>query len=586
MIAVLSFDWFNIIKFDGFLSYLFLIALGVCFYWFYLRERHESIMTIVVLSHLLSIFMIVGHSYQTLGNWNLIFGNLSSFLYSTITYVGYYFLFSVILKEIFFRLDHPNVQQPSSNKFITYFNKHPFIISIVIMLLCWLPYIVAYYPSILSPDPSFQIKQFLGVPNKYSTYVVLIDPNVIITNHHPVLHTVLLGGFTKIGMMLGSTNLGLFMFQTFQTIILLLILAYSISYMNKQKIPIWIQIGALIFYCLNPIFPFYAMSAVKDVLFSSFVLLYMILLYDVIKNNIQSYRSPKKIIGSIVLMLLIVLLRNNGLYVILLSFPFLLFIKKLNRIIVLLILGSTLVLYFGYNDVLLPQLKITPGSIREVLSIPFQQTARYVKEHGNELTKDESRAIDKILGIDTLVTRYKPEISDPVKNKYNRYATKEDLKAYFKVWLHELIKHPDTYIQATLNNTYGYVYPGATKWYFYYKYYDIINVDGLNYHYNSLTGLRNTLYVYGVTIPYIPIIGLINRIGFNIWMVFIMMGYVIHIKKYKYLIYLLPAFISFLVCIASPVNTYFRYILPIAFGMPLMIGLLIDLKGEKKYEKE
>ena len=43
-----------------------------------------------------------------------------------------------------------------------------------------------------------------------------------------------------------------------------------------------------------------------------------------------------------------------------------------------------------YSKVILPYFKITNGSIREMLSIPFQQTARYVKNHGDEISEEDN----------------------------------------------------------------------------------------------------------------------------------------------------------------------------------------------------
>ena len=79
--------------------------------------------------------------------------------------------------------------------------------------------------------------------------------------------------------------------------------------------------------------------------------------------------------------------------------------------------------------------KITSGSIRETLSIPFQQTARYVKYHSDDLTQEDIIVIDKVLGYDDLAERYDPEISDPVKNKFNKYTSNGELMDYLKDWL-------------------------------------------------------------------------------------------------------------------------------------------------------
>ena len=85
---------------------------------------------------------------------------------------------------------------------------------------------------------------------------------------------------------IGNDNLGLFLYSIIQIAILSCTLAYSIKYMIKNmKISNRLGIIFLGIYALVPIFPFYAMSAVKDVIFSSFVLLYVIMLHKIIVNE-------------------------------------------------------------------------------------------------------------------------------------------------------------------------------------------------------------------------------------------------------------------------------------------------------------
>jgi hypothetical protein len=45
-------------------------------------------------------------------------------------------------------------------------------------------------------------------------------------------------------------------------------------------------------------------------------------------------------------------------------------------------------------------------------------------------------------------------------------------------------------------------------------------------------------------------------------------------KNSKYIIVLAPALALVLMCVAGPVNTYFRYILPIAMSLPTVAFLL------------
>ena len=533
---------------------------------------------ITILSLLYSIFCVIGNSFVKSSSLNYI---KSNFITSVLTFIALFVIFFIILHYIILFIETKKKKNNKKNskvincRIYKLFDKHTFLFCFVVLIICLLPYIIAFYPVILSPDPSFQIKQFFGIPNKYSTYNVLLDPNVIITNHHPVVHTLLLGSCLKIGNMIGNDNLGLFLYSIIQIAILASVLSYVVKFLKELKLNTKFVIGALLVFALVPAFPIYSMSAVKDVIFGSLIILYIIALYKVSKTD---NLNVKNLIKLIILMILIVLFRNNGIHTLLLSFPFLIFLKKGNHfrkkvlLVVIIIFGFN----YSYNNVILPYFKITPTSVREMLSIPFQQTARYVKEHSDEVTVEEKKAIDKILTYDTLANRYNPELADPVKNEYNKYATSEDLKEYFKVWFKQFTKHPGVYIESTLNNTYGYFYPLKTSWYFHSRHDTRIVEDGFKYSYShSLKAVRDTLSSFGNVFPYIPLIGLLINIGFNTWILLFMLFYLIYKKKYSAIIYLLPSLVLLLICFASPANTYFRYALPFIFALPLNVGLFI-----------
>ena len=570
---------------------LFILGLFLYKYYstFYFKNRKLSNI-FRILSICFSIFMIFGNSYKSIGSWDLIFGNIKVFLISIILFIGYYLFFNRGINLIFDKVSNNKIikNKAKNNKVLNFiFNKHPFLSTFIILVICYLPYIIAFYPGILSPDPSNQIKQFFGLDVQYREYVIMLDENVNITNHHPVLHTVLLGGCVWIGRLFNSDNLGIFLYSIIQVTMLISLFSYIIYYMKKLNTPIYVRLISLLIYALVPVFPLYSMSLVKDVIFSILVIFYIIQLFDLSKNCNNNIYSIKKIIMLIILMTLITLFRNNGIYLIIMSFPFLLIIDKKNRKKILMTLMIPIIIYFSFTDILLPVLKVTPGSIREMLSIPFQQTARYVKEYKDEVTLYEKEVIDKVLGYDDLATRYKPETSDPVKNNFNKYATKEDLNNYFKVWFQDFFKHPNVYLEATINNTYGYFYPGTKNWYIYYKYDKRLNdTNKFDYHYNSLKSLRTVLSNYGVIFPDIPILGIIVNIGFSTWICMLIFAFILELKKYKYLIYLTPVISLVLVCIASPVNTYFRYTLGYVFAIPIIISIFLYIVNERKSSKD
>ena len=85
----------------------------------------------------------------------------------------------------------------------------------------------------------------------------------------------------------------------------------------------------------------------------------------------------------------------------------------------------------------------------------MQQTARYIRDYGDEVTDDERTAIEKVLDYDAIAQSYMPELSDGVK-QYYKNPGKGDLARYMLVWAKMLLKHPVCYFEATHANSHGY----------------------------------------------------------------------------------------------------------------------------------
>ncbi len=147
-------------------------------------------------------------------------------------------------------------------------------------------------------------------------------------------------------------------------------------------------------------------------------------------------------------------------------------------------------------------------------------------------------------------------------------------------------KHPDCYIQSFINNTYAYFYPTNNRWYIYFNERKTLNeIGNFNYHYNSLNNVRKVLIAYGKSFRNIPIVGLLSNIGFNSCLTIIYVVYfAINKEKKKYIIMLLPSIVTILVCLASPVNNYFRYAMPVIFTMPITTIFFIKEINKKENE--
>ena len=162
-----------------------------------------------------------------------------------------------------------------------------------------------------------------------------------------------------------------------------------------------------------------------------------------------------------------------------------------------------------------------------------------------------------------------------VKNKFKKDSTKQDLVEYFKVWFKYLFKYPKDYLQATLNNTYGYFYPNRNH----------------SIGYTTIKKLEDGIFdikfeekfennrmiiekIHNVA-KRIPVIGMLYSVGAHVYFLLISIGYMLYRRKYKYIIALMPLLMVLLICLASPVNGHWRYTLPIIMAFPITSAITI-----------
>lgn len=538
-----------------------------------------------ICSIIFAVFIIIGKSYNNIGTFNFDFENLPMNLLNLIMWI---FIIYSLLKLCKFCINEFETLEIKikGNRINNFFSKHIFIVSLIVIIGGWLIYIIAFYPTIMTIDGYNQLKQFFNIDNIYSDSVNLISKDVLLTNHHPVLHTITLGGFLRIGQLIGNDNFGLFLYTILQVLILATTLTYSIKYLKKAGVKNRFLYILLFIYIFVPAFPFYAITATKDTIYTAFILLYIIEIHKFTNYARERKITKKEIISFVSIMILVCLMRNNGIYVVALSFLPVIFYSRKNIKRCLLIFAVVVSLYILYIFMLLPTFKISGTSAKEALSIPFQQTARYVKYYYMDVTKEESEKISKVLNYENLYKLYIPKSADPVKETYNKNASKEDLLNYFDIWIKQYKKHPNVYWDSFIEGNYGYFYPKISDTYLYTedlsqpfvrKMINFLNskydVEFMNYTHNGLGKLRIDLIRFGKNFKYVPIV----NVAINNWVIIVLVAYCISNNK-KNILILLPSIISILVCIASPLDNCFRYAMPIIFANPLVFLLIKESK--------
>ena len=306
-------------------------------------------------------------------------------------------------------------------------------------------------------------------------------------------------------------------------------------------------------------------TEVKDSLFFIGILIMEFCIFKMIKYD-EKYNNKNWIVFAVSICL-VNLFRNNGIYIILITLPFLvLILKKRNKLKVVGVILVTIILCSVMQKGIIKYNDIKSGNIAEALSIIIQQTSRYVVTY--DITDEEKEIIEKIVLIEDIKDNYNPETVDYVKAKVKSNIPKEDLKDYFTIWFKMFLKHPGVYFTATCNSVYGYFYPdkmeykdGVAK--FNMDILENINISNFNIHENYLfANVRKIVTGAVLVIRNMPFICLLFNCGTYTWILLIVSFVLLYYKKLKELVCLVPLYVVLLVCIASPVNAFMAFVFP------------------------
>lgn len=441
-----------------------------------------------------------------------------------------------------------------------------------IIFLMWLPTFLALYPGAFVYDAQDE-------------YIEVISR--VFTTHHPLLHVLALGGIVHGAEYLGvSANAGIATYVILQMIIMSGILAYTLKLFEKMGMKKgWIT-AALIFYGIFPVFPMYGVCTAKDGLFTiAFFLMVMLLIRYIKADGFFSMRNMVLFLVSSVLMMM---LRNNGIYAYAVSIPIIMLIKtKWGRNGKLaLLMALSIVMSLGGNYVLKRAVDASDNEHQEILTVPIQQLAR-VHTYSKDVFSDEELAtLYEILPEDYLIT-YRARVSDVVKSGFNNEVYEKAPEKYGRLWLDVGLRKPLIYINAWLGTSYGYWYPDA-----------INNVYGGNQMYtfrydeSSYFGFETEppgerdsklkvveLFYENLSLKLfqqkVPVISMLFAPGFFFWLfAFVFVG-ILRMGKEKLdrIIPIIPVALLWLTVLLGP-TTLVRYVLILWFLVPVYPILL------------
>ena len=409
----------------------------------------------------------------------------------------------------------------------------------LLLALCWLPVLIIRYPGTI----------------EYDTWVCIIRfQKDVIDGMQPVFYCVLIGILIK---WFGS-DAGIFIYTLLQYAVICYSFGGAISYMESLGLKKPLKRVMFFLYLTCPYLLGYIGVTIKDVLYSTAV---MNITLCLIRISSSKKSDVKDLAGILIWGVVIVLFRPNGIYLLAALVLFYIFsiIRRKMPVKPLFFIAAALVTGYGIMIFLNMAYNVQKPeyAAREALSIPFQQTARYVRDYGEDVTEQEREIIDKTIGYDTLAERYDPVKSDYVKEGYT--GDSEYLVPYFKVWFKQFMRHPSCYFESFWEqNHYMFDIQSST--------------DNYRYFDESLDMWNKLLSTVCFSIMKFPIPWITSNVALSSFMVVFSLMIALSDRKRDSLIYYVPVLMTMLIALAGPViQGHARYLFPVVYTAPLIL---------------
>ncbi len=550
-------------------SLLWFIIFAVMFWAALISISFRDVVICGVFGGIFAAFTCVGAAFTALGTVPLhelyLYINIIAMTLVIAAILRILFVIAPYVKNWLYKLDKCKIlsgrlEKPGKRMFFIFFG---------LILILWIPAFLALFPGYMCYDGGVQLAQ------------LLVDGQL--NAHHPVVHTLFLTLCFNIGNTLfGSYEAGLLIYSVIQALIFAGALAYVSVFMCRYRIPKLLIIISMLFLALNPIIQAFAFATTKDVLFSAFLLLLIMFTIDFIKDPDRFAGSPWLIIRYVITALMMALMRNQGIYMLIIAVPFLIWIGRKHLVKIGSALLATVIALILFYGPISGALNIVPGPAKEMLSVPMQQIVRVINTDPESVTEEQKEIIRRYIPEDAW-SKYIPEISDPVKLEFNSEEFEKDSMSFIRLWVELGLEHPGIYADAFAYLTDAYWYPSVETAHNWSQLDSFHTIEEIPVEQHSLfPAYYDYLMKAGQTsFENIPIVSAAVSNYMPVWAVILCIAVIFRQRKFTMLIPL--AIIAALICslFLGPVACI-RYTLPLLILCPLLLALpFIDAKRYK-----
>ena len=470
-----------------------------------------------------------------------------------------------------------NVTHGPSPRLLFSWSPRSVILTWILLLALFVPYLLAFYPGVASMDTTNQIKDFttgtMPIEINWNEGEPMIS--CFLNDHHPVADTLIFTFFTEfVGGLLGSPVKGAFAYSALQTALTALFMALMLCRMEKFGVPYGYRKAGFLFLGFAPFIGLYAIGMLKDSIYSMFFIAYY-LLYAVI---MLEGATGRRMAGITILAVVLALTKKTGVYLVLICNLALIFLPTVRRKwaewAASWILPALLVLVL-LPHVLFPMCNIFAGGRQEALGFTMQMAARTYLDHKDELSPQEVEVIGAVIDLSKVEKSYSSYNYDEVKKLFNYAATDAQLGAYRRLWLQLFARYPLSGLNALFGTAGGFFTPTESiRVYFEFpetQYVKIANPP-------ELAPYRDAVQAVYKWLSALPGAGLLFQCVLYVW--WLPLAALLRVlllpdfkgRRLKSLGCLLPAAVCVLILWVSP-YAMGRYGLPQFYTLPLVMGI-------------
>lgn len=322
----------------------------------------------------------------------------------------------------------------------------------IILLLCWLPYLIVWFPGAITADQNYQLASMFrygGVP---------------LTDKFPYLVGIVYASLYRLGTLLDASGiLGIFLMSLLQLVISLFVCTTIVHWIQLLSDSRFVRGFSLAFLALFPLVPTYTISIGKDGLHAFLLALLCLQAFLFIESKHRALPSSRicSPLAIAIVSLLVAFTRNNGIFLVVPPLVVIAIATGDRRVIATVV--AVVIVSFAWMRMVIPSLGVPSFGPRETLTIPAQIVGANLSE-GNDVDSETRAVLERSysVGLDVVSEQYDPDLSDHSKDLLvvgeSGHAT---VGEYCRAALRIFHEHPLTSFVAVCRTTMS-LYPATS----------------------------------------------------------------------------------------------------------------------------